>query len=74
MKIQKTERRHGQLTMTELTYAFNKLIKIVQRDSFPEEYATLAKGKAVNKNSKLLSLTPFLGTDRLIRVGGRQTI
>ena len=36
----------------------------------PTEYRQLQQGQSVNKNSKLLTLQPFM-SDKLIRVGGR---
>lgn len=67
----KNERKTGSLTVSEIKYAFCKLVRVVQQNSFPEEYKSLSNGDIISKGSRLLSLTPFLDTDGVMRVGGR---
>ncbi|XP_036149070.1 uncharacterized protein LOC118647739 [Monomorium pharaonis] len=55
----------------EMTTALRVLTRAVQRESFPEEYRAMEEGRAIATSSKLLSLTPFLDGNGIIRVGGR---
>lgn len=59
------------LTASELEVSLNRLLKIAQSQSFPEEIHLLRKDKALGKSNKLSSLSPFLDNDGLLRVGGR---
>ncbi|XP_052744116.1 uncharacterized protein LOC128199280 [Bicyclus anynana] len=61
----------GNLTIDELTNSFNFLCIVAQKQSFPNEYATLTKNKQLNSKSNILSLSPFIDDHNLIRVGGR---
>jgi len=47
------------------------LVKRAQEEKFNKEIKKIQKKKQVKKNSRLLSLTPILGKDGLLRVGGR---
>lgn len=58
------------LSTLEIDNAANVLIKIIQTQSFHEEIFDLRRKGRVSKNSKLLSLNPFLKDD-ILRVGGR---
>lgn len=58
------------LSLKEITSAENILIKYAQLDMFPEEYHILKSGQLTSKN-RLLSLTPFVDSNDIIRVGGR---
>lgn len=52
--------------------AQQSLLRQVQLDCFPTDYAQLQAGKPVAKNSRLITLAPEFETgDQLIRVGGR---
>ena len=46
-------------------------LKRCQEETFPEELRRLKKNKPVKPNSKLLSLSPILRKEGLIRIGGR---
>ncbi|XP_066258792.1 uncharacterized protein [Euwallacea similis] len=46
-------------------------LRIAQRDSFPDEYDRLTGGIALSPKSKLLSLSPFVDREGVMRVGGR---
>ena len=66
-----TERLSGELTTKELNKSLIVLIKNAQISNFYEEIKCLKTNKPLAKNSKLLSLNPFLDEHGLIRVGGR---
>ncbi|XP_011884052.1 PREDICTED: uncharacterized protein LOC105571188 [Vollenhovia emeryi] len=59
------------ITCSEVSYALNIMYRAVQKTGFPEEYRALIKGETIRTTSNLLSLSPFIDTDGLIRVGGR---
>lgn len=48
-----------------------QLIERCQKESFGEEIHCLKKGKAIRSTSHLLQLSPFLGPDNLLRLGGQ---
>ncbi|KAJ8971038.1 hypothetical protein NQ317_008710 [Molorchus minor] len=58
------------LTMSEIQQAMIQLIKMSQTECFQKEINNLAKGKSL-KNSKLVSLNPFVDSDGILRVRGR---
>jgi len=64
-------RRSGYLSTQELNTANIAIIKIVQGLHFKEELAQLKTKGTVAKRSQLLSLSPFLDEQGIIRVGGR---
>ena len=64
-------RKVGALTAGEIKHAGKRLIFAAQRQHFPEEIAALKKHGAVSKSSHLLTLSPYLDADELMRVGGR---
>ena len=67
------------LSVVELRNAKTVIIRYVQRESFPEEVACLKRRSSndppskaiVKKSRKLAALSPFMGDDGLLRVGGR---
>lgn len=59
------------LSLDELNKSFSLLCIVAQKQSFPIEYDLLLKGKDLSSKSKLLSFSPFLDEDKVIRVGGR---
>ena len=59
------------LTQNELLEARLKLYRLTQLHYFPAEYAALQEGRPLLKNSPLCKLTPFIGSDGLLRVKGR---
>ncbi len=67
------------LSVAELQRAKTRLFRYVQRLSFPQEVACLESGSsssppskaAIKKSSKLSNLSPFMGKDGVLRVGGR---
>ena len=46
-------------------------LKNVQENSFGREINSLKKGKNIDKNSKLISLSPLLNYNQVLRVNGR---
>ena len=61
----------GDLSLDELTESKLRLLKYVQRVSYPDELACLADGVSLNKGSSIQKLNPFIGDDGLLRVCGR---
>ncbi|XP_006811382.1 uncharacterized protein LOC102802836 [Saccoglossus kowalevskii] len=60
------------LTTQDLQIAERVIIEFEQKEAFPEEIASLQiKGKTVKRSSSIYKLDPFLGSDNLVRVGGR---
>ena len=66
-----SERKFGSPSVDELERAKKILIRQEQIKAFPSEFKDLTRGRPVYKQSKLVSLTPFLDEDDIIRVGGR---
>lgn len=60
-----------QLTVEEINYSRIFWIKWTQKLHYPNEWENLHSGKVVSKKSTILNLSPFIGNDGLIRVGGR---
>ncbi|XP_076664982.1 uncharacterized protein LOC143367242 [Andrena cerasifolii] len=61
----------GVLTVIELNYAHNVIIKLLQRIHFLEELRCLAKKRNAEIKGKLQRLSPFVDKDGILRVGGR---
>ena len=59
------------LSGKEISDAINNLTKLAQQEMFPEEIKLLQEKKQLTKNSSILSLTPFIDDNGLIRVRGR---
>ena len=59
------------IALTQLKEEFIPLLQRCQAESYPEEISRLKKGKPLKKRSHLLPLTPTLGSDSLLCVGGR---
>ena len=59
------------LSCEELDRSLKQLIKIEQLSSFPNTLDRLLEGKRLSKKDPLLSLTPFIDSDGVLRVGGR---
>lgn len=68
----KTSQYEGvRLSADELKVARYRLMSLSQRIHFPSEYYCLSRKQKLESNSPLLSLTPFLDKDNLIRANGR---
>ena len=59
------------LSTKEIKQAEHRLVLLSQGRSFSVEKHSLSLGHPVPNNSKLVSLSPFLDKENLIRVGGR---
>lgn len=66
-----TKKLTGHLSVQELKDSLNLITRKAQLEMFPEEYAILKAGKALPNKNRLISLTPFLDTNHIMRVGGR---
>ncbi|XP_065081375.1 uncharacterized protein LOC135703948 [Ochlerotatus camptorhynchus] len=64
------ERRNGYLSHADLQEAMLSLIRLSQRESFPEEISALQSGNQVKPSSSINRLTPIL-VDGVLYVGGR---
>ncbi|XP_038106475.1 uncharacterized protein LOC119766147 [Culex quinquefasciatus] len=63
-------RRVGPLTAEELEVALKKLVRLAQRECFPEEYDALSRDRAIPNNSRIAALNPRI-VDGILCVGGR---
>lgn len=61
----------GTLTSTELTDSLHTMVKLSQKQLFPNELEILTKHKYLNSKSHIASLTPFIDSQGIMRVGGR---
>lgn len=61
------------LSANECRLAREFWLKRIQEEVFPAERETLLQKKSLSSKSALLALHPFVGEDKLIRVGGRLT-
>ncbi|XP_041973748.1 uncharacterized protein LOC121729336 isoform X1 [Aricia agestis] len=64
-------RKSSYLTYKELQSSQNVILNIAQQEMFPEEYITLKAKQTLHKKNRLISLSPFIDSQNLIRVGGR---
>jgi len=55
----------------EISRALDLFCRVAQKQAFPDEYDSLNKGNGIKDSSKLKCLSPFMGNDNLIKVGGR---
>jgi hypothetical protein len=67
----KGEKITGPLSVKEIRFSHNVIVKLVQQEAFPDEYNCVVKNKPLPKSSPLIKLNPFLDADSIIRVGGR---
>lgn len=67
----KSKKEKGLLQVTEIESAFTLLIKIIQKQTFPEDYSKLSCKQKIEKKSKLFYLNPFIDINGIIHVGGR---
>lgn len=59
------------LTAPEIKNGMNVCIRLSQFKEFNDEINLLSQGKCVSKKSKLYTLSPYLDSNNLLRVGGR---
>lgn len=55
----------------EFSHSLKIICRDVQKRTFSHEQESLSKGETIHNASKLLSFSPFIDKDGLIRVGGR---
>lgn len=70
-KIRRPDTPTREISSIEMSFAMEVICKGVQEQVFSSEYEALKHGKSINSSSRLLSLSPFMNEDGLIRVGGR---
>lgn len=61
----------GHLSCDELNKSYNFILHTAQLEMFPDEYRTLKLGNSLSNKNRLISLTPFLDSNDILRVGGR---
>ncbi|XP_046142332.1 uncharacterized protein LOC123987949 [Osmia bicornis bicornis] len=61
----------GALTASELKYAHDVIIKLIQRMHYTEEMKKITTGNGQTLKGGLQRLNPFIDRDGLLRVGGR---
>lgn len=64
-------RKCGYLKASELSAATDTCIRISQKSDFSSEIACIKSGNIVPKNSRLISLNPYIDENDIVRVGGR---
>nr|CAI5860260.1 unnamed protein product [Callosobruchus analis] len=69
-KANKIDRKMNPLTVQEINYSCNKLVKIAQSESFSTEIRQI-KDEKLSPKSRLICLSPFLDDDGYLRVRGR---
>ena len=65
------DRMKGTFVPEDLEAAEELILKDVQREAFDKETRILRAGETLPTTNKLASLSPFIGADEIIRVGGR---
>ncbi|XP_045028561.1 uncharacterized protein LOC123471391 [Daphnia magna] len=68
---EKTHRDFGKLSETEVKNAEAELFRRAQMSAFPEDYSNIKEGKQLDPGSSLITLTPFVDHQGVLRVGGR---
>lgn len=72
-KLKPEARQLSYLTVDELAEGFNVIIRIVQKESFPDDYTDLQNKRQLHSSSNILSLHPFMDNQGILRVGGGLT-
>lgn len=67
----KVDKRSSSLSTVEISSSLQLLIKLHQRDCFSNEIRILNNKQNLPSNSRMLSLSPFLDENGILRVGGR---
>lgn len=70
-RIKNHERVYGELTVAELLDAELLLCRLVQAEAFADEYAALTDKRAIDANSSIRNLVPYLDERGTMRVYGR---
>ena len=66
-----TKREFRQSKMSEKERCKQYWYRCIQRDCFSNEISDLQRGKPIKKESKIVSLNPFLDEDGILRANGR---
>jgi hypothetical protein len=61
----------GDLCPEEIEYARNFIFKRIQSNVYRQEVEDLRAGRAIEKSSDLIKLSPYLDPNGILRVGGR---
>ena len=67
----KTDREFGKLSEAEIENAKAELFNRAQTSAFPGDFNNLKEGKQLGSGSSLITLTPFIDHQGVLRVGGR---
>ncbi|XP_071035186.1 uncharacterized protein [Parasteatoda tepidariorum] len=70
-KTEDRNRLSGRLQCDELTKSLSCIIKQIQQVHFKPKILSIEANGTVPKNSRNLSLSPFLDSDKILRLGGR---
>ncbi|KAL0859308.1 hypothetical protein ABMA27_011110 [Loxostege sticticalis] len=62
---------HGSLSNQEMQSSLKCILRTAQYEMFQDEYLILKSGNSLPHKNRLVSLSPFLDSDDIIRVGGR---
>lgn len=63
--------KYPRLSIREIDNALNYWLMIMQKQSFPDDYEKISKGKLVANGSRLYALTPWMDENGLMRIAGR---
>ena len=69
--LNRTKKYKGSIQVQDLIDAEKTIIKRIQSVCFVEDINHLCKNIPIKKQSRLLSLSPFIDKDKIVRVGGR---
>ncbi|XP_044312747.1 uncharacterized protein LOC123037190 [Drosophila rhopaloa] len=67
----KSSPSRNRITVEELNSGTVLLLRSIQQVHLAKEYGCLSQGRPCPQKSKLISLRPIIGSDGLLRVGGR---
>lgn len=70
-KIKNIKKCSNHLSCEELQKSYNLIMHTAQLEMFPDEYIILKSGSSLPKKNRLISLTPFIDSNDILRVGGR---
>ncbi|XP_011858442.1 PREDICTED: uncharacterized protein LOC105555996 [Vollenhovia emeryi] len=71
IRCEKKRREIGAITAEELQKAKASTIKLIQKEEFKDDIKALKGNNKVRRDSKLVSLYPYLDSNGILRVGGR---
>lgn len=71
VQVKAEHSKFGPISAQELETSLKKIVKRVQRTTFYKEIEAIENQRSIRKESHLLSLNPFLDSEKLFRVGGR---